>query len=178
MGPWYHGQWGGREPGDHLGHVKFDAKTSDFYRESIEFPFFEHHLKGAPDPKLPEAYVFQTGTNQWKKARPGPQDGQTRLLLVLLRRQARPRRKPRPTDERTGFDEYVSDPAKPVPSNPNIAIGMTREYMVDDQRFAARPRRPRLPDRAARGRGDPRRPGPCPTSTSRPPGPTPTGSSS
>ena len=43
MGPWYHGQWGGRaNPGEGLGYVKFDAKTSDFYRESIEFPFFEH----------------------------------------------------------------------------------------------------------------------------------------
>ena len=68
MGPWYHGQWGGRrDPGDHLGLVRFDAKTADYYRESVELPFFEHHLKGAPDPKLPEALVFQTGSNRWRR---------------------------------------------------------------------------------------------------------------
>ncbi len=45
---------------------------------------------------------------------------------------------PKAEPEDDGFDEYVSDPSKAVPSNPDIAIGMTREYMVDDQRFAAR----------------------------------------
>jgi uncharacterized protein len=138
MGPWYHGQWGGRyDTGDHLGHVKFDAKTSDFYRESIEFPFFEHHLKGAPDPKLPEAFVFQTGSNQWKRLDSWPPKAARPRSLVLL-----PEGKlaidGKAELDNDGFDEYVSDPSKPVPSNPNIAIGMTREYMVDDQRFAAR----------------------------------------
>jgi predicted acyl esterase len=120
MGPWYHGQWGGRgDPGEFLGSVKFDAKTAVFYRESIEFPFFEHHLKGAPDPKLPEAFVFQTG-----------------VLVLLDDEKLALDGKPSADDE--AFREYPSDPRKPVPSNPNIAIGMTREYMVDDQRFAAR----------------------------------------
>jgi uncharacterized protein len=138
MGPWFHGQWGGgrASTGESLGHVKFDAKTSDFYRESIEFPFFEHHLKGAPDPGLPEAFVFQTGTNQWKKldawppksARPGRLSFHSGGRLELNAEEF----------DAEGFDEYVSDPSKPVPSNPDIAIGMTREYMVDDQRFAAR----------------------------------------
>ena len=148
MGPWYHGQWGGRyDPGDHLGHVKFDAKTADFYRESIELPFFKHHLKGGPDPKLPEAFVFQTGSNQWKKLDAWPPK-KARVTSLMLRREGKllPLTKelaiqmdvaPRDNTD-SDFDEYVSDPAKPVPSNPNIAINMTREYMVDDQRFAAR----------------------------------------
>jgi putative CocE/NonD family hydrolase len=138
MGPWYHGQWGGnRNTGESLGSVKFDAKTSDFYRESIEFPFFEHHLKGTPDPKLPEAYVFQTGANQWKKLDAWPPKNVTSKALVLLD-DGKLDLEGRPEPDAPGFDEYLSDPSKPVPSNPNIAIGMTREYMVDDQRFAAR----------------------------------------
>ncbi len=138
MGPWFHGQWGGRsDPGSSLGPVRFDARTADFYRESIELPFFEHHLKGAPDPKLPEAFVFRTGSNEWKRldAWP-PKSARPRSLVLLPEGKLALDPRPRPEDE--GFDEYVSDPSKPVPSNPNIAIGMTREYMVDDQRFAAR----------------------------------------
>src|SRR5262249_29691174 len=67
MGPWVHGGWSGGE-GDHLGDVSFNAKTAEFYREQIELPFFEHHLK---DPegefKHPRAWVFETGTNVWRK---------------------------------------------------------------------------------------------------------------
>jgi predicted acyl esterase len=55
MGPWCHGCWA-RTDGDHLGNAHFNAKTSQFYRENIEFPFFEHHLKGKADPALPKAY--------------------------------------------------------------------------------------------------------------------------
>ena len=138
MGPWYHGQWGGRgNPGEALGHVKFDSKTSDFYRESIELPFFEHHLKGTPDPKLPEAFVFRTGSNEWKRLDAWPPKSVRRRVLVLQADGKLALDAP-PAPDGEGYDEYVSDPAKPVPSNPNIAIGMTREYMVDDQRFAAR----------------------------------------
>ena len=136
MGPWFHGQWGGRSnPGESLGHVRFDAKTADYYRESIEFPFFEHHLKGTPDPKLPEAFVFQTGLNQWKRLDAWPPKSAKPHSLYL---QEDGKLSARTAGETEGFDEYVSDPAKPVPSNDTIAIGMTREYMVDDQRFAAR----------------------------------------
>jgi putative CocE/NonD family hydrolase len=137
MGPWYHGQWGGRgDPGSGLGHVTFDAKTAEFYRESIEFPFFEHHLKGTPDPKLPEAFVFQTGANQWKKLDAWPPKG-VRPAKLTFQSGGKLALDPKGSEDE-GFDEYVSDPAKPIPSNPDIAIGMTREYMVDDQRFAAR----------------------------------------
>ena len=55
MGPWVHGGWSGESEGSTLGDVPFNAKTSEFYREHIELPFFEYHLKGKGDPKLPEA---------------------------------------------------------------------------------------------------------------------------
>ena len=138
MGPWYHGQWGGRrDPGEHLGLVKFDAKTAEFYREFIEFPFFEHHLKGASDPKLPEAFVFETGTNQWRRHETWPPKN---VEARTLHFQADGKLSFEPSAETSAqaFDEYVSDPSKPVPYIANIASGMTREYMTDDQRFAGR----------------------------------------
>jgi putative CocE/NonD family hydrolase len=139
MGPWFHGQWGGRSnPGEGLGHVNFDSRTAEFYRDSIEFPFFEHHLKGAPDPRLPEALVFQTGSNRWRRLDAWPPRAARKRLLVLGANGKLALRQNAEGAEREGFDEYVSDPSRPVPSNPDIAIGMTREYMVDDQRFAAR----------------------------------------
>ncbi len=147
MGPWYHGQWGGRHdpgerlnPGDRLGLVRFDSKTADFYRESIELPFFEHHLKGTADPKLPEAYVFETGTNQWRRHETWPpRAARPRSLVFLADGRLGLDARPESTDdETTAFDEYVSDPAKPVPYVANTAIGMTIEYMTDDQRFASR----------------------------------------
>jgi hypothetical protein len=133
MGPWYHGQWS-RDPGESLGFVKFNAKTSEFYREKIEFPFFEHLLKDKEDPKLPEAYMFETGTNQWRRHEEWPPKNARPVSLYF-------RDKGRlsfdgPLEERAA-DEYTSDPAKPVPVVDYVAIGMTREYMVDDQRFAS-----------------------------------------
>ncbi|HWE37326.1 MAG TPA: CocE/NonD family hydrolase [Isosphaeraceae bacterium] len=140
MGPWFHGGWS-RDDGDHLGHVPFNSKTSAFYREKIEFPFFQRHLKGQSSPggNLPEAYVFETGRNQWRTfdAWP-PRDAKAGALF--LRARGRLGFEP-PDDEADAddtFDEYVSDPSKPVPFMDTIVNGMAREYMVADQRFASR----------------------------------------
>jgi len=137
IGPWAHGGWSGG-PGDRLGHVSFSAKTAEFYRNEIELPFLKRFLK---DDKcdLPEAYVFETGTNQWRRYdRWPPANTQERTLYF----HAGGRLSFDPplangAEEDGEFDEYVSDPAKPVPFIPNIAIGMTVEHMLDDQRFAS-----------------------------------------
>ncbi|SPF39449.1 Peptidase S15 [Candidatus Sulfopaludibacter sp. SbA4] len=133
MGPWFHGGWA-RGDGDVLGAVRFGSKTSQFYRDEIEFPFFDHWLKGKPDPKLPEAYVFETGTNQWRRedAWP-PRDAQPKSLYL------HPDGKLsfETPKESAAFDEYISDPSKPVPYIGGQAPGMTREHMVEDQRFAS-----------------------------------------
>ena len=65
MGPWRHGGWS-RGDGASLGPVPFHSKTGEFFRDRIEFPFFQHHLKGKATPDFPEAWVFETGTNQWR----------------------------------------------------------------------------------------------------------------
>ena len=66
MGPWAHGQWH-EDDGQKLGHVNFRAKTAEFFRQQIELPFFNHHLKDGKNPDLPEAFVFETGTCQWRR---------------------------------------------------------------------------------------------------------------
>ena len=133
MGPWYHGGWASSD-GESLGHVSFGAKTSAFYREQIEFPFFCHYLKDKEDPKLPEAYMFETGSNRWRKFDAWPPPHLAKRALYL---HAGGKLSFEPPQEGAGFDEYVSDPGKPVPYTGTQASGMTREHMVDDQRFAA-----------------------------------------
>ena len=145
MGPWVHGGWS-RGEGDHLGDVNFNAKTSEFYRETIEFPFFEYHLKGVGESKHPKAWVFETGTNVWRKhdAWPPktakatsfyPHPGGVLWGNAHLGKDAVDSATPPPA-----FDEFVSDPAKPVPFINKTDIGMVKEYMTADQRFAsARP---------------------------------------
>ena len=133
MGPWVHGGWS-RSDGEALGAVKFNAKTAVFYREKIELPFFQHHLKEKPDPKLPEAYVFETGTNLWRRHDAWPPKNTRPRELYL---QAGGKLSFSEPQEANAFDEYISDPAKPVPYVLDISNAMTKEHMVADQRFAA-----------------------------------------
>jgi putative CocE/NonD family hydrolase len=133
MGPWCHGCWA-RTDGDRLGSAKFDSKTSLFYRENIELPFFNYFLKDKGSLNLPEAYVFETGTNKWESYPQWPPAG-ARVESLYFHPGGRLSFQPPPLSG--GADEYTSDPAKPVPFINSIAIGMTREYMTDDQRFVA-----------------------------------------
>jgi putative CocE/NonD family hydrolase len=135
MGPWRHGGWAGG-PGDTLGNLAFDSKTAEYYREMLEYPFFEHYLKGADLPLPDEAVVFETGQNRWHRfdAWP-PRSVQTRP--VYLRENESLGFEPPVTESEEAFDEYVSDPARPVPYIDKIRIGMTGDYMTEDQRHAA-----------------------------------------
>ncbi len=132
MGPWNHGGFS-RGDGDRLGNVNFASKTAQYYREQIEFPFFLHYLKGRGDGKFPKAWVFQTGINQWRRfdAWPPREAQATDLFLdakgkLVWSRPAEP-----------GFEEYLSDPNKPVPYVGRIVQGVLNTYMTEDQRFAA-----------------------------------------
>jgi uncharacterized protein len=134
MGPWVHGGWA-RQDGDKLGDVEFASKTSAFYREQIELPFFNFYLKDKADPKLPEAYVFETGRNQWQRHDAWPPTAARMTPIYLHAGGTLDWDVPADTDG--AFDEYVSDPSKPVPYTMSVAVGMTQEHMVGDQRFAA-----------------------------------------
>jgi putative CocE/NonD family hydrolase len=134
VGPWVHGGWA-RYDGEHLGRADFASNTGDFYRKNILFPFFEQYLKGTADAKLPKAYVFETGTNVWRRYSAWPPKNAEPKALYLqanggLSFEA-------PPGESSAFDEYVSDPAKPVPFVNYTAQNVPQEYMVSDQRFAA-----------------------------------------
>lgn len=134
MGPWSHGQWA-RGKGDHLGRVCFEADTSDFYREQIEFPFFSHYLKGREIPDLPEAWVFETGSNQWRQFDQWPPEGRE---VSLYLEEGRTLRIEPPSGDERAWDQYLNDPRTPVPFTEEIDPGMTTAYMTDDQRFASR----------------------------------------
>ncbi|MGD0415143.1 MAG: CocE/NonD family hydrolase [Terriglobales bacterium] len=133
IGPWVHGGWG-RYDGDHLGRVEFSANTGDYYRSNILFPFFEQYLKGNGDAKLPKAYVFETGTNVWRKYSAWPPKNAEPKTLYFHANGGLSFDPP--AAESSAFDEYVSDPAKPVPFVNYVALSVPQEYMVSDQRFA------------------------------------------
>jgi len=134
-GPWSHGQWSGGAA-DHLGDVKFNQKTGDYFREHIQFPFFQHFLKDQGEEKLAGAYVFDTGRDEWHKLRSWPP--QEAVKKTFYFRNGGELSTERPTAAGEEFDEYRSDPSKPVPHIPWISTAMTYEYMTADQRFAAR----------------------------------------
>ncbi|MGH9826139.1 MAG: CocE/NonD family hydrolase, partial [Blastocatellia bacterium] len=133
VGPWVHGGWA-RSDGDHLGDVTFAAKTSEFFRANIQFDFFEYYLKGK-GATLPKAYVFETGTNVWRKYDSWPPSQAQPKSLYL---QAGGKLSFQPPAEGEGYDEYVSDPAHPVPFVNYMATAVPQRYMDDDQRFASR----------------------------------------
>jgi len=99
-------------------------------------PFFRHYLRGAPQPDLPEATIFETGVNRWRTFDEWPPAAvvETAIHLTADGRLSFSA----PTGEGDSFDEFVSDPAKPVPYTAEITNGWAKKYMTEDQRFAAR----------------------------------------
>jgi putative CocE/NonD family hydrolase len=134
MGPWFHGGWA-RGEGESLGDINFGAKTSLAYQETIELPFFNCLLKDKCEGQLAEAVVFETGSNTWRRYESWPPKNVESRDLYFT---ANGGLAFAPDKTVAGFDEYVSDPARPVPFINGTAINMTREYMVEDQRFASR----------------------------------------
>jgi putative CocE/NonD family hydrolase len=135
VGPWVHGGWA-RYQGESLGRVHFNSASGEFWREHIIFPFFEQYLKGATDAHLPEAYVFETGSNVWRQYDAWPPK-QVQQKELYLHANGKLSFDPPAANEAT-FDEYVSDPKKPVPFVGYAATDVPQEYMLSDQRFAAK----------------------------------------
>jgi putative CocE/NonD family hydrolase len=134
IGPWVHGGWY-RYDGNHLGRVTFASNTGDYYRKNILFPFFEQHLRGKEDAKLPKAYVFETGSNVWRQYSSWPPEKAQQKTLYFHANGGLSFDPP--GNESPAFDEYVSDPNKPVPFVDYLSQSVPQEYMVSDQRFAA-----------------------------------------
>jgi uncharacterized protein len=132
MGPWSHGGWS-RGPGIALGDLNFASNTGEYFREQIELAFFVKNLKDKGNEKFPKAWLFETGTNQWLRFDSWPPAKAARRSLYLTAGG----KLGFTADAAAGFDEYVSDPAKPVPVMAGIGQGMPGDYMTYDQRFAS-----------------------------------------
>ncbi len=153
MGPWRHGGWNS-DDGRTLGDADFDFDTAKMFRDKLQFPFFKETLKGDGPPELPEAFVFETGANRWRSYANWPPaeaheaslefaaDGK---LIGGATSHDSPEtgRPPSPT----GVDfpiatidqtPWISDPDKPVPYTQEITSAWAKDYMTEDQRFAAR----------------------------------------
>jgi putative CocE/NonD family hydrolase len=132
QGPWVHGGWA-RSDGSHLGDVQFNAKTAEYFRIEIQFPFFEHYLKGKGG-TLAKAIVFETGTNVWRRYDSWPPKAVTPRTLYF---HAGGKLSFDLPEENQSEDEYVSDPNHPVPFVSFTTDTVPQRYMVDDQRFAS-----------------------------------------
>lgn len=135
VGPWYHGQWS-FDQGRRIDKLDFGSETSKFLTETLELPFFEHHLKGAPNPKLPGAMMFETGSNVWRRFDKWPPT-RGAMRSLYLRENGGLAFEP-PKSDGAAYDEYVSDPTKPVPYTPEMTVDMDPQYMARDQRFIRR----------------------------------------
>ncbi|MBL0210036.1 MAG: CocE/NonD family hydrolase [Holophagaceae bacterium] len=134
MGPWYHGGWG--VPAyRRLGNVDFGSEVSKHYQEAIEFPFFMRHLKGAPDPQLPKAMVFETGANRWERFDAWPPRESKAVALYFREDGALSLGSAAPSP---GSESWISDPDRPVPYTQDVELDVSKEYVVEDQRFASR----------------------------------------
>lgn len=138
VGPWLHGGWGrAADGGRALGELDFGSATGDVYRARIEAPFFARYLKDRDGAALPAITMFQTGTNRWIES---PSDVGTPVRRTLYLRSGHRLSFEPPTAGESAFDEYVSDPANPVPHAPRpIPKYYTRDgqlWRVLDQRFS------------------------------------------
>nr|WP_074609007.1 CocE/NonD family hydrolase [Pedobacter steynii] len=134
MGPWFHGGWS-RGTGESFGDISFGQPTSTWYQKNLEFPFFMQYLKDATDAKLAEANIFITGSNEWKGFATWPPKNTENKTLYFQPEGKLSFQKPTASNS---YNQYETDPANPVPYQDGVQARRTREYMIDDQRFAAR----------------------------------------
>jgi putative CocE/NonD family hydrolase len=149
IGPWHHGQ--SNLAGAELGAIKWGSDTAQYFREHVLQPFLDHYLKDGGDSTavpVPPVLTFETGRNVWRRLDAWPQScaggcvsKSRRLYLEDKQHLAFD-----PPPAATAYDEYVSDPAKPVPYRvrpirPLMSEGSTwRYWLADDQRpFSDRP---------------------------------------
>ena len=141
MGPWNHGQQ--IEDGSSLGVLKFGSDTSLYFRQQILRPFLDYYLKeGAPKPEVPPVLAFETGNNRWRHLDRWPVEAPPGTPLFLRAGLKLNYTAPQPGEAE--FEEYISDPAKPVPfrSRPIQPVGhgpglTWSSWLVDDQREAS-----------------------------------------
>ncbi|MDO7845559.1 CocE/NonD family hydrolase [Hymenobacter sp. M29] len=157
MGPWTHGAWA-RPDWSRFGPLSFGSNTAETFRQTLETPFFNFYLKDKGSFNPAEATVFNTGTNEWKTYPAWPPTTTKPRLLYFKTGNSLTVVDPKATNEgpmglkstpsyvqnvradksvKIPF-QYVSDPANPVPYTDGVHGGRNNEYMIEDQRFAAK----------------------------------------
>ncbi len=133
IGPWRHGQsWG---DGSTLGKIKWGADTSLYFREKVLQPFWDQHLKGVkPSNPMPPVLAFETGANEWRQYDSWPPRGAVESARLYLQPAGRLAFTPPISGRLDAFDEYVSDPAKPIPYR---ARPMRPLFTKHDEDYAA-----------------------------------------
>lgn len=120
-GPWSHGAWS-RGAVPFFGNVFYgEEQVSDYYCKNIEYPFFAYYLEGKGEKPSAKVRVFDSGSAVWHNYSTWPVES-AKTPYVLTNKQV----------------SYISDPAKPVPSQSGPSTERTTVYMLDDQRFASR----------------------------------------
>ena len=136
FGPWWHGGWK-RADFQGFGNMYFGGSPSDFYLREIEYPFFRRYLEGEGEGPAHRVSVFHTGKNEWEFGDAWPLRSVREVPIYLHEGGRISGEAP---SETASFTEYISDMSRPVPYTANPTRYRTKEYMIDDQRFAtARP---------------------------------------
>ena len=133
LGPWFHANWTYGNDW-HLGDVAYDSTTTEWFRSHVELPFFNHYLKDSAEVPLPKATLFDIGANRWREFDQWPPK---KTLSKQLYLRADGALNFSPAREPSSFDEYVSDPAHPVPYENSLYVYRSITYMMADQRFAS-----------------------------------------
>ena len=137
MGPWTHGGWSAPEYND-PSLIPFREEDKYFYQREIEYPFFSYYLKGRGSLELPEAWVYETGSDQWRSYSTWPPENMELEEIWLDMEGTLSWSKPE--NPKDSFDEYISDPDKPVPYTAPFLSARSfynGQYLSEDQRFAA-----------------------------------------
>jgi putative CocE/NonD family hydrolase len=143
LGPWHHGQE--IEPADTLGALRFGSDTGTWFRKNVLAPFLAHYLKDdVPAMDVAPVTAYETGKNEWQKLSAWPTAPATKPLYLESGFKLTFSPSSANSTSSDAFDEYISDPAKPVPfrARPSQPIGYDppltwAQWLVDDQREAS-----------------------------------------
>lgn len=134
VGPWFHGGWSVVD-GDWLGEAYFEQKTGEYFRRNMQLQFFNHFLKDKGDMSaIHEVNLFDTGSHEWRSFDNYEPTASTDTAIYLTANGGLSFTLPKGAG---GYDQYISDPWNPVPYTEKITFNYPREFMTEDQRFAA-----------------------------------------
>jgi hypothetical protein len=136
MGPWTHGSWVWAKC-DSLGDFYFGSNTADYYRKEILLPFFKYHLKGEGKLNLNDAYVFDTGKNEWSNYSNWPPKNVNEVKYYF---QSNERLNSQTLNDEKSFTEYICDPFNPVPYTAKFEDSKSfynEVHLIEDQRYVS-----------------------------------------